>query len=102
MSLSFASEDMLDCLEELCSSLRRRLEISGVYAHSFYAFYLLGTLRSMNMDFNASTMEAIRSDVRDKTEARDFMERAGAECPLLGSWYLAPAERKMYRAECRA
>jgi len=30
------------------------------------------------------------------------MERAGAECPLLGSWYPAPTETKMYRAECKA
>lgn len=98
ISMSFAPEDRQDCLNEIQNSLRRRLETSGRYTHSFYTFYLYGTLRDMGMDFNISTMKAIRSEIRDKTEVRNFMELSGAEGLLLGSWYPDLAE-KMYGKE---
>ena len=100
MSMSFAPGDMRDCLKEVRNSLRRRLETSGRYAHSFYMFYLYGTLRDMDMDFKISTMKAIRSDIRDKTEVGDFMERAGTEGLLLGGRYPDLVE-KMYGREYR-
>lgn len=87
MAMSFATEDMQDCLTELRSLLLRRLETSGRYAHSFYTFYLHGTMRDMDMDFNINAMREAHSHVRDKNEVGHFLEYAGAEGLLLGSWY---------------
>jgi hypothetical protein len=93
--MSFAIEEMQDCLAELQGLLMRRLETSGRYAHSFYTFYLYVTLRDMDMDFNISMMRKAHGSLRDKTEVGDFLEYAGAEGLLLGSWYPDLAE-KMY------
>ena len=52
----------------------------------------------MDIEFSINAMKAIRGDIRDKIEAGGFMERAGAEGLLLGSWYPDLAE-KMYGRE---
>lgn len=95
MSMSFAAEEMQYCLAELRSLLQRRLETSGRYAHSFYTFYLHGTMRDMNMNFDINGMKEAHNNIRDKTEAGHFLEYAGAEGLLLGGWYPDLAE-KMY------
>ncbi|MFC1976938.1 ribonuclease H-like domain-containing protein [Chloroflexota bacterium] len=87
MSMSFANEEMQYCLAELRKLLMRRLETSGRYAHSFYTFYLHGTMRDMNIGFDVNAMRDAHRDVRTKTEAGHFMEYAGAEGLLLGCWY---------------
>ena len=95
LSMSFASEEVQHCLAELRRLLRRRLETSGRYAHSFYTFYLHGTMRDMNMNFDVSGMREAHHNIRDKIEAGHFLEYAGAEGLLLGSRYPDLAE-KMY------
>jgi len=95
MSMSFAAEEVQFHLAELRSLLRRRLEKSGRYAHSFYTFYLHGTMRDMNIYFDISGMRKAHNDVRDKTGVGNFLEHAGAEGLLLGAWYPDLAE-KMY------
>ncbi len=95
VSMSFSTEEMQYCLAELRNLLRRRLETSGRYAHSFYTFYLHGTMRDMNMNFDINGMREAHQNIRDKTEACHFLEYAGAEGLLLGSWYPDLAE-KMY------
>ncbi|MFC2059625.1 ribonuclease H-like domain-containing protein [Chloroflexota bacterium] len=95
MSMSFANEEVQYCLAELRRLLLRRLETSGRYAHSFYTFYLHGTMRDMNMDFDVNAMREAHRNIRDKTEVGHFMEYAGAEGILLGCWYPDLAE-KMY------
>ena len=95
VSMSFATEEVQHCLAELRHMLRRRLESSGRYAHSFYTFYLHGTMRDMNMNFDINGMREAHNNIRDKTEAGHFLEYAGAEGLLLGGWYPDLAE-KMY------
>ena len=95
MSMSFAAEEVQFYLAELRSLLLRRLEKSGRYAHSFYTFYLHGTMRDMNIYFDISGMRKAHNDIRDKTGVGQFLERAGAEGLLLGAWYPDLAE-KMY------
>ncbi|MFC1987321.1 ribonuclease H-like domain-containing protein [Chloroflexota bacterium] len=95
LSMSFAAEEVQHCLAELRRLLRRRLETSGRYAHSFYTFYLHGTMRDMNMNFDVSGMREAHHNIRDKIEAGHFLEYAGAEGLLLGGWYPDLAE-KMY------
>jgi uncharacterized protein YprB with RNaseH-like and TPR domain len=95
LSMSFASEEVQHCLAELRRLLRRRLETSGRYAHSFYTFYLHGTMRDMNMNFDINGMREAHHNIRDKIEAGHFLEYAGAEGFLLGGWYPDLAE-KMY------
>ena len=82
-------------LAELRILLRRRLEKSGRYAHSFYTFYLHGTMRAMNIYFDINSMRKAHNDIRDKTGVGHFLEHAGAEGLLLGAWYPDLAE-KMY------
>lgn len=93
--MAFAIEEMADCLAEIQGLLMSRLETSGKYAHSFYTFYLYGTLRDMDIDFNASAMKKAHGNLRDRSELGDFLEYAGAEGLLLGGWYPDLAE-KMY------
>jgi uncharacterized protein YprB with RNaseH-like and TPR domain len=93
--MSFAAEEVPHCTAELRHLLRRRLETSGRYAHSFYTFYLHGTMRDMNMNFDINGMREAHHNIRDKTEACHFLENAGAEGLLLGGWYPDLAE-KMY------
>ena len=95
MSMSFAAEERQFYLAELRGLLRRRLETSGKYAHSFYTFYLHGTMRDMNIYFDINGMRKSHNDIREKTEAGYFLECAGAEGLLLGGWYPDLAE-KMY------
>lgn len=95
LSMSFASEEVQHCLPELRRLLRRRLETSGRCAHSFYTFYLHGTMRDMNMNFDVNGMREAHHNIRDKIEAGHFLEYAGAEGLLLGAWYPDLAE-KMY------
>lgn len=95
VSMSFAAEERQYCLAELRHQLRRRLETSGGYAHSFYTFYLYGTMRDMNMHFDINGMREAHNNIRDKTEVWHFLEYAGAEGLLLGGWYPDLAE-KMY------
>ncbi|MFC2006069.1 ribonuclease H-like domain-containing protein [Chloroflexota bacterium] len=95
VSMSFAAEEVQHCLAELRHLLRRRLETSGKYAHSFYTYYLHGTMRNMNMNFDINGMREAHHNIRDKTEACHFLEYAGAEGLLLGGWYPDLAE-KMY------
>ena len=95
VSMSFAAEERQYCLAELRNLLRRRLEKSGRYAHSFYTFYLYGTMRDMNMNFDINGMREAHNNIRDKTEVGNFLEYAGAEGLLLGGWYPDLAE-KMY------
>ena len=95
VSMSFAAEEMQYCLAELRHLLRRRLETSGRYAHSFYTFYLHGAMRDMNINFDINGMREARNNIRDKNEAGHFLEYAGAEGLLLGGWYPDLAE-KMY------
>jgi len=95
LSMSFAAEEVQHCLAELRRLLRRRLETSGRYAHSFYTFYLHGTMRDMNMNFDINGMREAHHNIRDKIEAGHFLEYAGAEGLLLGGWYPDLAE-KMY------
>ncbi|MFC2032525.1 hypothetical protein ACFLUS_04080 [Chloroflexota bacterium] len=92
--MSFA-EEMEYCVAELRHLLRRRLEQSGKHAHSFYTFYLHGTMRDMNMNFDINDMREAHSNIRNKTEAGHFLEYAGAEGLLLGGWYPDLTE-KMY------
>ena len=94
ISMSF-SGDAQYCLAEVKRLLRRRLEASGRYAHSFYIFYLHGIMEGMNMSFDVSGMKEAHKDIRHRTEAGNFMEYAGAEGLLLGSRYPDLAE-KMY------
>jgi hypothetical protein len=93
--MSIVAEEMQYCLAELRSLLRRRLEKSGRYAHSFYTFYLHGTMRDMNMNFDINDMREAHHDIRDTIEVRHFLEYAGAEGLLLGGWHPDLAE-KMY------
>ncbi|MHC4707785.1 MAG: ribonuclease H-like domain-containing protein [Planctomycetota bacterium] len=93
--MSFAAEEIQYCLAELRNLLRRRLETSGGYAHSFYTFYLHGTMRDMNMYFDVNSMREAHNDIRDKTGVGNFLENAGAEGLLLGGWYPDLTE-KMY------
>ena len=95
LSMSFSPNEVQYCLTELRHLLRRRLEKSGRYAHSFYTFYLHGTVRDMNMNFDINSMREAHHNIRDKTEAGHFLEHAGAEGLLLGGWYPDLAE-KMY------
>jgi hypothetical protein len=76
--MSFAAEERQYCLAELRHQLRRRLETSGGYAHSFYTFYLYGTMRDMNMHFDINGMREAHNNIRDKTEVWHFLEYAGA------------------------
>lgn len=92
ISMSF-SADKHYCQEEVKYLLRRRLETSGRYAHSFYTFYLHGTMRDMNMSFDIGDMKKAHSDMRYGAEIRNFMEYAGTEGLLLGSWYPDLAEQ---------
>ena len=91
--MSFASEEMPYCLAEVKYLLRRRLETSGRYAHSFYTFYLHGLMRDMNMSFGIDGMKEAHKDIRHRAEAGNFLEYAGAEGLLLGSQYPDLAER---------
>jgi uncharacterized protein YprB with RNaseH-like and TPR domain len=93
--MSFAADEVQFHLAELRSLLRRRLEKSGRYAHSFYSFYLHGTMRDMNIYFDINGMRKAHNDIRDKTGVGHFLGRAGAEGLLLGAWYPDLAE-KMY------
>jgi len=95
VSLSFAADEIHHCLAEVETLLMRRLETSGQYAHSFYTFYLHGTMRDMDMEFDVKAMKEAHRIYRDKTQADDFMKYAGAEGLLLGGWYPDLAE-KMY------
>jgi len=95
VSISFATEEVQYFLVELRRLLRRRLETSGRYAHSFYPFYLHGTMRDMNMNFDINGMREAHHIIRNKTEVRHFLEYAGAEGLLLGGWHPDLAE-KMY------
>jgi len=95
VSMSFAVEEMQYHLTELRNLLRRRLETSGRYAHSFYTFYLHGTMRDMNMYFDINGMREAHNNIREKTEVGDFLEYAGVEGLLLGGRYPDLAE-KMY------
>ncbi|MFC2048334.1 ribonuclease H-like domain-containing protein [Chloroflexota bacterium] len=95
LSMSFSADEVQYCLAELRYLLRRRLEKSGRYAHSFYTFYLHGTMRDMNMNFDINGMREAHHNIRDKIEAGHFLEYAGAEGLLLGGWYPDLAE-KMY------
>jgi len=95
MSMSFAAEETQYCLAELQNLLRRRLENSGKYAHSFYTFYLHGTMRDMNMYFDISGMREAHKNVMNRIEVGNFLEYAGVEGLLLGGWHPDLAE-KMY------
>ncbi len=95
VSMSFAVEEIQYCLAELRSLLRKRLEKSGRYAHSFYTFYLHGTTRDMNINFDINGMRETHHNIMDKFETWHFFENAGAEGLLLGSCYPDMAE-KMY------
>jgi len=95
LSMSFTADEVQYCLAELRRLLRRRLETSGRYAHSFYTFYLHGTMRNMNMNFDINGMREAHHNIRDKAEVGHFLEYAGAEGILLGRWYPDLAE-KMY------
>jgi hypothetical protein len=95
LSMLFAAEERQYCIAELRNLLIRRLENSGRYAHSFYTFYLHGTMRDMNLYFDINGMREAHNNIRDRTEAGHFLEYAGAEGLLLGSWYPDLAE-KMY------
>ena len=94
LTMSFA-EEMEHCVAELRHLLRRRLEQSGRYAHSFYTFYLHGTMRDMNMNFYIKSMKEANHNIRNQIEAGHFLEYAGAEGLLMGGWYPELAE-KMY------
>ncbi len=87
IAMSFDTHEREICLAELRRLLRRRLERSGRYAHSFYTFYLHGTMRDMNLYFDINSIREAHNDIRLKSEVWHFMEYAGAEGLLLGGWY---------------